>query len=146
MPRAGCPVAEEQRACLHVCVTCRPDGGTGDASGAVPGRQLHDAAAALLDGDSQLGVQPVVCLANCERGCSAVLSAPGKWAYLVGHLGPEHADDLVTYARAYAASASGVVLRGGRPASMRDVILGRFPAAVADLAWASPATLKEAAE
>ena len=48
MPRAGCPVAEEQRACLHVCVTCRPDGGTGDASGAVPGRQLHDAAAALL--------------------------------------------------------------------------------------------------
>ncbi len=140
-------MAEEQRACLHVCVTCRP-GGDGDASAseAVPGRQLHDAIAALLGGDALLALRPVVCLANCERGCSAVLSAPGKWAYMVGGLGPGHAADLVAYGRAYAASASGVVLRGGRPASMRDVILGRFPAEVADLAWASATSRKEAAE
>lgn len=138
-------MAEDQRACLHVCVTCRADGAADEAS--VPGRRLHDGIAALLaaEADSRLSLQPVVCLANCERGCSAILSAPGKWAYMVGDLGPEHAADLVAYARAYAASDKGVVLRAGRPASMRDVILGRFPASISDLTW-THAARKEAAE
>jgi predicted metal-binding protein len=146
-------MAEDQRACLHICVTCR--GSVDDdavLADPVPGLRLHDGVSALLRdaGDTAIGLKPVVCLANCERGCSAAISAPGKWAYMVGGLGPEHAADLVAYARAYAASDKGVVLRSGRPDSLRYAILGRFPASVSDLAWTpavspTPPT-KEAAE
>jgi predicted metal-binding protein len=127
-------------------VTCGTDS-SGDAKTAARGRRLHDSVSQILadTGTDTLRVEPVVCLANCERGCSAILSAPGKWAYMVGHLGPEHAADLVAYARAYAASERGIVLRAGRPASMRDVILGRFPAEISDLTWTAAAR-KEAAE
>lgn len=144
--QAGFPVTEDQRACLHICVTCGSDDAAGQAD-STPGRRLHDSVAALLaePANAALSLQPVVCLANCERGCSAIVSAPRKWAYMVGGLGPEHAADLVAYARAYAASERGVVLRAGRPESMRDVILGRFPADVSGLAW-TPAARKEAAE
>ncbi len=145
-------MAEAQRACLHICITCR--GAVADDAvvpDPVPGTRLHEAVAALLReaGDGRIGLQPVVCLANCERGCSAAVSAPGKWAYMVGGLGPEHAADLLAYARAYAASDKGVVLRAGRPESLRYAILGRFPAEVSDLAWTPAATTtptKEAAE
>lgn len=146
-------MAEDQRACLHICVTCRgsvaEDAVVADP---VPGLRLHDATAVLLReaGDTGIALKPVVCLANCERGCSAAVSAPGKWAYMVGGLGPEHAADLLAYARAYAASHKGVVLRSGRPESLRHAILGRFPAEVSDLAWAAANSLtpptKEAAE
>ena len=138
-------MAGDQRACLHICVTC--GNGAAEAAEPCPGQRLHDSVAALLPepANGGLRLQPVICLANCERGCSAVLSAPGKWAYMVGNLMPELAADLVAYARAYAASAKGIVLRAGRPASMRDVILGRFPAEISDLTWTATAR-KEAAE
>lgn len=132
-------IAEEQRARLHICLTCRRGDGTDGADASIqlaengarlplPGRRLFEAAAALVaDEDPALAIRPVVCLANCERGCTATVSAPGKWAYMVGGLGPEHAEDLVAYGRAFAASATGAVLRGGRPKSLHHAILGRFP-------------------
>lgn len=92
----------------------------------------------------------MVCLANCDHGCSATVSAPGKWAYMVGDLGPEHAADLVAYGRAFAASATGAVLRSGRPKSLHHAILGRFPGQFAGLdaqiALFTKEPTKEAAE
>lgn len=154
-------MAEEQRACLHICLTCR--GGRTDDVGATiesaentarlphPGRRLYDAASALVaEDDADLAVRPVVCLANCERGCTATVSAPGKWAYMVGGLGPEQAEDLVAYGRAFAASATGAVLRSGRPKSLHNAILGRFPgqfsALDAQVAQFTKEPTKEAAE
>lgn len=126
-------------------MTCGSD--AAEQAAPAPGRRLHDSVAALLaePANAALSLQSVICLANCERGCSAVVSAPGKWAYMVGGLGPQHAADLVAYARAYAASERGVVLRAGRPDSLRNAILGRFPADVSGLAW-TQAARKEAAE
>jgi len=100
-------VVNDKRACLHICVTCRRDNRQSEPEAAepVPGRLLHDAVAGLLDrgpNSSGLEVQPVICLANCDRGCSAILSAPGKWAYMVGGLGPEHAADVIAYGEARA--------------------------------------------
>lgn len=126
---------QEQRACLHICLTCRgsavdlaADSAENAARLPLPGRRLYDAARALVPAhDPELAVRPVVCLANCERGCTATVSAPGKWAYLVGGLGPELAADLVAYGRAFAASPSGAVLRSGRPVSLHHAIIGRFP-------------------
>ena len=78
--------------------------------------------------DAPAQVVPTLCFANCERGCSVGLSAAGKWSYLVGEIGPEHASDLLTYATAYAKAKTGVVLPSGRPASLQTSVIARFPA------------------
>lgn len=112
---------------LHVCITCRA--GEAPAEGAAPpGARLHAALAERLGADAVLRLAPVSCLANCDRGCSAAISAAGKWTYLLGGLRPAHAADLLTYAALYAASASGTVLPSRRPASLRRAVLARVPA------------------
>ncbi len=109
---------------LHICITCRA--GRALAEGDTPaGQHLHDAVAGLAS--EAVRVQAVTCLASCERGCAAVISAPGKWGYLLGGLSDDLATDLLTYAGAYAASKTGTVMPSKRPASLLGVVLGRFP-------------------
>ena len=112
---------------LHVCVTCRA-GRPPAAADTPPGALLHAALVRLVR-DGSCEIRDVACLASCARGCAAAISMPGKWSYLLGKLSVAHAPDLLAYAAAYSASASGTVLPSRRPASLRDVILGRFPAA-----------------
>jgi predicted metal-binding protein len=117
---------------LYVCTTCRAGRPLGEGQVA-PGQRLHDAVALLIGGASPVALQPVAlqpvaCLASCERGCTAAISAPGKWSYLLGGLTEENAADLLTYGAAYAASRTGTVLPSKRPASLARAILGRFPA------------------
>jgi len=104
---------------LDVCITCR-DG---------EGGRLHDRLAGLLAADEERAVElrAARCLANCEHGCSASLAAAGKWSYLLGGLTPDLAPDLLTYARSFAASASGVVMPSRRPASLATIVHGRIP-------------------
>ena len=110
---------------LHVCITCRA--GEKPVSGEpVLGLRLFEAVAAL-QGPTML--RSVVCLGNCAQGCSAAVSQPGKWSYLLGHMGPGHAADLVAYAAAYAASDNGTVWRSQRADSLRDAIVARIPGA-----------------
>lgn len=110
---------------LHVCTACRA--GHDLAEGETPaGQALHDALLPLA-GDA-LVLRPVTCLCGCERGCTAVISQPGKWSYMLGNLDAGQAADLVTYAAAYAASGSGTVLPSRRPASLQRAIIGRVPA------------------
>jgi predicted metal-binding protein len=108
--------------CLHVCVTC------GYPDEPRSGQILHDRIAGLLKGDEPFVLKPITCLARCDDGCSVAATAPGKWGYLLGRLSPDHAADLITYATAYAATASGAVLPSRRPASLKNVIIGRTPA------------------
>jgi predicted metal-binding protein len=115
----------EDRPCLHVCITCRA--GEALAEGDTPqGMILHQALDRLAAG--RLDLRPATCMANCERGCSAAISAPGKWTYVLAGLRPEMADDLLVYADAYAASSSGTVMPSRRPPSLRHAILARVPA------------------
>jgi predicted metal-binding protein len=113
---------------LHVCITCR--GGRMLVTGETPpGAQLHAAVAARLGGaTAPVRLAPVNCLANCERGCSAAISAAGKWTYLLGGLDPAQAADLLIYARSYAASANGTVMPSRRPVSLRNAVIARVPA------------------
>ncbi|GBQ14021.1 DUF1636 family protein [Swaminathania salitolerans] len=106
---------------IHVCTTCRAGG-----------EDLHGTLARLAEG-SEVTVEGVRCLAACGQGCTASLSMPGKWSWLLGHLAPETASDLLVYARAYAASTSGTVMPSRRPESLRDVVLGRMPSFPAPL-------------
>ncbi len=117
---------------LHVCTTCQ--GGETLRPGELPmGRRLHGAVARALAGTP--GQAPVVelretsCLANCERGCSAVLSMPGRWTYLLGGLSPAVAADLAAYARTYGESRNGTVMPSRRAATLRDAVMGRVPPA-----------------
>ena len=108
---------------LAVCVTCRA--GVEDETAVRPGRTLFEALAARCGDDVEL--MPVECLSLCERGCSAAISAAGKWSYLLGELDEAKADDLLAYARAYAVSRTGLVLPSKRPASLVSMVKGRMP-------------------
>lgn len=112
---------------LIVCTTCRA--GRALAEGETPpGAHLHAALAArIAQTDAAVELRDATCLANCERGCSAALAMPGKWTFFLGHLTPDHAADLLTYAAAYAAHATGTVMPSRRPASLRDAVLARIP-------------------
>ncbi|MFC0409358.1 DUF1636 family protein [Roseomonas elaeocarpi] len=113
---------------LHVCTTCRAGLALGE--GEVPeGQKLFDAVAAALAAapEAPVVLRASTCMANCERGCSAALTAPGKWQYLLAGLDPAMGADLVSYGRAYAATATGTVMPSKRPASLRHAVLGRVP-------------------
>ena len=114
---------------LHVCTTCRA--GRDLAEGETPpGQIFFDSVAARLGHGTadDIELRPVVCLSVCKRGCGAAISMPGKWTYLLGHLGPDLAADLLIYARTYTASKTGTVLPSRRPASLADIVVGRVPA------------------
>ena len=112
---------------LVICTTCRA--GLPIVQGEPPlGEMLHTTLArAITDSDASVRLRSVGCLANCARGCSGVITMPGKWTYLLGFLAPALAGDLITYAATYAASANGAVLPSQRPASLRNVVIGRVP-------------------
>jgi predicted metal-binding protein len=95
-----------------------------------PGQLLYAALEALMAGTSGPAVlRPVSCLAACEHGCTASIFMPGKhFGYLLGRLTPEHASDVLDYARLYGASATGAVMPSRRAASLANAILSRFPA------------------
>jgi predicted metal-binding protein len=117
------------RPTLHVCITCKA-GRMLDADQTPPGAELHRALEALnVTAGAPVDLRPVTCLAACERGCTAAISMPGKFAYLLGGMTPETAEDVFDYAGRYAASPTGLVLPSRRAASLRHAILGRFPGA-----------------
>ncbi len=114
---------------LFVCVTCRA--GMTLAEGETPlGARLFATLRTLLGRAEEapaVELREVSCMANCERGCSAAIATPGKWTNLLGHLSPALASDLLTYARAYAASSTGTVMPSRRPASLGRMVVGRVP-------------------
>ncbi|HEX4181094.1 MAG TPA: DUF1636 domain-containing protein [Caulobacteraceae bacterium] len=112
---------------LAVCVTCKADLEIEEGE-ARPGRRLYDALVERCVGDDlPVDLMPVECLSLCESGCSAAISVTGKWSYLLGDLDPALADDLLTYARAYAISKTGLVLPSKRPASLATMVKARMP-------------------
>lgn len=122
---------QQTRPRLHVCVTCKNADLPEPADDEMPhGQRLHDAVAALLaaSDDPAVTLEPVICLANCERGCTITMSAPGKWAYMMGGLTPDHAADLIAYGASFGSSRNGTVFRSKRPQSLNHSIVARFPA------------------
>jgi predicted metal-binding protein len=137
-PRGWFQVPDEQarqsRPQLHICVSCWRGGiAKSDDATQTDGRRLYETVSALIAGmgtEAPAQVLPILCFANCERGCSAGISAAGKWSYLMGDLGPEHAADLLAYAETYAKAKTGVVLPSKRPPSLEKTVIARFPASL----------------
>jgi predicted metal-binding protein len=115
---------------IDVCVTCLA-GQPASEDEARPGEKLYAALVAEAARDpaaaSSIQLHKTACLASCARGCALVISQPGKWSYLLGSLSPELAVDLVSYAKSYRDSKTGVVMPSKRPASLSDVVLARVP-------------------
>ncbi|MBV8393472.1 MAG: DUF1636 domain-containing protein [Alphaproteobacteria bacterium] len=108
---------------MFVCVTCRREGEA--ASEPRQGAVLH---AALKEQASGVDIVGVECLSNCERGCTAAVSAPGKWTYIVGRLDPDqHVADLLAFARLHRDSADGLTVWRDRPVHVRKNTIARVP-------------------
>ncbi|PTV97224.1 putative metal-binding protein [Rhodobacter aestuarii] len=110
---------------LHVCTTCRRAGVEPEGE-ARPGALLHEALADLPCPEG-VTVVPVECLSACTQGCSVALSAPGKWSYVYGRMGPEDAATILEGAALYAQSADGLVPWRTRPEIFRKQSLARIP-------------------
>jgi len=127
----GVHVSLESRPQLFICLSCRAAGSAPAPEGEpTDGKRLYDAVsslAAAMGAASPVHVVPTLCFANCERGCTVGISAPGKWSYVMGELEPDQAADLLLYGEAYAKAKTGVVLPSGRPASLQQSVIARFP-------------------
>ena len=119
----------EMSSTLFVCITCR-----GSADGAPteemrPGARLFAALEQQLTGEAAgLHVVPVECLSNCQRSCTAAVTAPGKWTYVIGHLDPDqHVGDILDFARLHQAHADGLPVWRDRPLHVRKNTIARVP-------------------
>jgi predicted metal-binding protein len=117
---------------LYICVTCRGTAADApDASAAPrPGARLLAAVEQRLtaEGDKGIAVVPANCLSNCPRGCSAAVSASGKWTYVIGDLDPDrHAGDVIDFARLHRAHEQGVPEWRDRPEHVRKHTIARVP-------------------
>jgi predicted metal-binding protein len=108
---------------LFVCITCRPEGEA--PTEPRPGARFY---AALKEQAPDLEIVPVECLSNCTRSCTAAISAPGKWTYVIGHLDPDrNAGDILQFVRQHHAAADGLALWRERPAHIRKNTIARVP-------------------
>lgn len=122
---AEAPPCDAAATVIYVCTTCRrPDDPDDDPR---PGASL--AAATITAAESTgIKVQPLRCLANCRRGCSAVLRRPDAWTYVFGHLDPSvDAQALVTGAQLLSQSADGLMPWRGRPDALKRGLIARVP-------------------
>ena len=114
---------------IYVCTTCRRPDDPEDYPR--PGAALAEATIRAAE-HSGVAVEPLRCLANCKRGCTAVLrrtdpSAPA-WTYVFGHLDPAaDAQALVQGAKLLAGSADGLMPWRGRPDALKRGLIARVP-------------------
>lgn len=113
---------------IHVCTACRRVRADLAEGYDQPGFGLTEALSERLSASEGVTVLAVECLAVCKRPCTVAFTADGKWTYLVGDLDAEtHLDDIVCAARAYAASANGIIPWKERPQPFRKGVVARVP-------------------
>lgn len=113
---------------LTICRTCRPEGSSPE--GEPPGATLGRAAAAALRRQDEAGaveIRSIACLSACGRACSAAVAAPGKFAYVIGGLLPDDADDLAAFALRHSEAPDGVPPWRARPEKIRKNTVARVP-------------------
>jgi predicted metal-binding protein len=111
---------------IFVCITCR--GGRPLDLVPVPGAVLAEATARAAAGTG-MTVRRVRCLANCNRGLSAVVRREGGWTYVFGHLdaAASAAAALVEGAKLFAHAPDGLMPWRGRPEPLKRGLIARTP-------------------
>lgn len=112
---------------LTICRTCKLEGlSPEDPAGARLGRAAAAALAARGE-EPAVEVRAIACLSACGRSCAASIAAPGKFAYVVGGLAPEDAEDLLAFAIAHSKAPDGVPAWRARPEKIRKNTVARVP-------------------
>ena len=82
-------------------------------------------------GSPDITVAPVDCFAVCDRPVTLAFRAPDsatRWSYLIGGADPDRdLADILTAARAVAASPHGVPAMADRPPFFRQGVIARVP-------------------
>lgn len=108
---------------LFVCALCRsktPTGPNGLSGGQQLIDQLQQELQAIEECD-RIRLQPVRCMAACERGCTAALAAPDKLTFILHDLSPEKsAPELAQFCRQYLACPDGKVPYSERSAAIKQ--------------------------
>jgi predicted metal-binding protein len=113
---------------LFVCTSCRRAVEGHAEAFDHPGQAIAVALSARFADTRAITVEPVECLAVCKRPATIALSGEGRWMYLIGDLDPAlHIDDIVSAARAYAATDNGIVPWRERPPTFRKGVVARIP-------------------
>ncbi|WP_299628112.1 DUF1636 domain-containing protein [uncultured Tateyamaria sp.] len=116
---------------ITICTSCRHKG-----TECRPGYELIDRLrkAIASAGDSvtdDFEVSGVACMAGCDRPCTVAYHGTRKATYLFGDIEPDaDIDDLVAFARQYAALEDGWCSSLDRPGKLRTATLARVPAAM----------------
>jgi predicted metal-binding protein len=115
---------------IYVCTTCRQPDDPEDQprqDQSRPGAALAAATARAAE-NTGIAVHPMRCLANCKRGCSAVMQRAGAFSYVFGHLDPAlDADALVEGAKLLSQSPDGLMPWRGRPEALKRGLIARVP-------------------
>jgi predicted metal-binding protein len=110
---------------IYVCTTCRRPEDPEDYPR--PGAALAEATLRAAE-SAGVTVTPLRCLANCKRGCTAVLRSPDAWTYVFGNLDPAaDAQALVLGAKLLSQSADGLMPWRGRPDALKRGLIARIP-------------------
>jgi len=109
-----------------VCISCR---GASDPLCSNPrGPNLAAATRVALGSGTDVRVQQVRCLANCNRGLSAAIRHEGAWTYVFGHLDADRdGAALIEGARLLASSSDGLLPWRGRPDCLKRGLIARVP-------------------
>ncbi len=110
-----------QPATLFVCALCKFPQSAQSPSATTGGQHLIDQLADCLAANpGDITIQPVRCMAACDRACNAVLSAPGKLTFIFNNLSPHNAaPDLAEFCRQYAEATGGKVAYGLRSQAIK---------------------------
>lgn len=110
-----------QPATLFVCALCKFPNPALEASDTSGGQHLIDQLAECLGADQdEIAIQPVRCMAACDRACNAALSAPGKLTFIFNGLSPQAAaPDLAEFCRQYTEAVGGKVAHGLRSPAIK---------------------------
>ncbi|WP_040697560.1 DUF1636 domain-containing protein [Nodosilinea nodulosa] len=116
---------------LFVCALCKfpaAEPGGGDTTG---GQRLLDQLSEHLSED--IAIQPVRCMAACDRACNAALTAPGKLTFIFNDLSPQQAaPELAEFCRQYAEAEMGKVPYGLRSPAIKQATAYVLPPLVAE--------------
>ena len=117
-------------ATFYICRSCVWSESARERDGKRQGTFLLEAVQDLIAAEplpEALNLRAVYCLNGCTSPCNVGFRSAGKHHVRFSHLTPENAADVIAYARAYQASATGEVSEDETPAAMRGKMTVHTP-------------------
>ena len=115
---------------IYICGACRPKNASPD-NPERPGKNLAKSLALALNSQGlseRFHLKMMQCMSVCSRPATLSVVSPGKFTFTVGDLDPETTvEDVITFAKLYAASEDGIPAWSDRPKSFQDGVVARTP-------------------